>query len=136
MAFMPWSDRFITGLAQIDEQHHWLVDQTNRLYDEITHESPDPAAIHQILEGLVEYTFNHFIVEEELFARHAYPENEAHKAEHDRFTKLAAEVLLKHEGGDNVSREILEFLKEWLKHHILEVDMAYVPFLKAHDEAS
>lgn len=130
MVFMPWSEQFVTGIAQIDEQHHWLVDQTNRLYDEISHTSPNRQEVEQILEGLVDYTYNHFILEEELFARYDYPESEAHQAEHDRFTKLAAEVLLKHEDGGDVSHEVMDFLKEWLRHHILEVDMAYVPFLK------
>jgi hemerythrin len=130
MAFMPWTEDFVTGLPQIDEQHRWLVDATNRLYDEITKPQVDNAAVNEILNGLIDYTFNHFILEEDLFNRHGYPESRAHIAEHNKFTKETAALLEKFEQGDSVKEEALEFLKEWLSHHILQVDMAYVPFMK------
>lgn len=130
MAFMPWSNEFVIGIQTIDEQHHWLVDLTNQLYDELNTPTPDREKIGEIMEGLVDYTFNHFIVEEEMFQRYQYPETPAHKAEHDRFTKQAAELLGLHENGGTVSTQTLEFLKNWLKHHILEVDKEYVPFFK------
>jgi len=130
MSFMPWSDGFITGLRQIDEQHRWLVDATNRLHDEVTHQAPNREAVGEVLEGLVDYAMNHFIVEEDLFLRHAYPEAPEHKAEHDAFSQQVTDLLMRHEGGFDVELDALELLKEWLKHHILVVDMAYVPFLK------
>lgn len=130
MAFMPWSDAFVTGLPQIDEQHRWLVDMTNRLHEEVTRESPDRRTVTEILEGLVEYAMNHFIAEEELFRRYGYPEAPAHKGEHDCFSRQATELLMRHEEGNDVTLNALEFLKEWLKHHILVVDMAYAPFLR------
>ncbi|MCL2591393.1 MAG: hypothetical protein FWD67_11125 [Betaproteobacteria bacterium] len=35
MPFMPWSDEFVLGIDSIDKQHRWLVETTNRLYDEL-----------------------------------------------------------------------------------------------------
>lgn len=128
MAFMPWSKEFEIGIDQIDEQHHWLVDLTNQLHEEVTKAEPDREVIGEILVGLVDYTYNHFIVEEELFQRYEYPETDAHKAEHNKFTKEAAELLIKHEDGAEVTTEALDFLKDWLKHHILKVDKGYVTF--------
>ena len=133
MAFMPWSDKFVTGLDQIDEQHHWLVDQTNRLYDEINRAEPDREVVHHILEGLVSYTFDHFVTEEDLFIRYDYPQTKEHKEEHDAFAKLAVDLLQRHEEGGDVGHETMDLLKEWLNHHILVVDMAYVPFLKGRE---
>jgi hemerythrin len=130
MAFMPWSESFKTGLTRIDEQHRWLVDATNRLHDEITQSTPDRTMVTEVLEGLVDYAMNHFILEEELFQRYGYPQTMAHRAEHDAFSREATELLMRHEGGADVQLDTLDFLKEWLKHHILVVDMAYVPFLK------
>ncbi len=130
MSFMPWNDDFITGIAPIDEQHRWLVELTNRLHAEISKPAPDRNLVGETLEGLVEYTMNHFILEEELFKRHGYPESAAHKAEHDRFSQQVAALLDKHDAGGDVTQETLEFLKEWLQHHILKVDKAYVPFLQ------
>jgi len=130
MAFMPWSDELITGIQSIDDQHQWLVKATNQLHDEINKAEPDSEQIGKILEGLIEYTFNHFIVEEDMFKRFDYPQSEAHIEEHNKFTATAALLLTKFESGQSVNNEALDFLKAWLIHHIMKVDMAYVPFLK------
>lgn len=131
MAFMPWTKELELGLAEIDRQHHWLVDQTNALHDELSGPAPSRDKVGQILEGLVDYTHNHFIVEEVLFQQFAYPETPAHKAEHDGFTGKAMDLLMRFEDGEEVTMEALDFLKEWLVHHICRVDRAYVPFLKS-----
>lgn len=130
MTFMPWSEELTTGIQSIDEQHRWLVDATNRLYDEINQAQPDSKRIGEILEGLIDYTYNHFITEEDLFKRFGYPESAGHLAEHNRFTATAADLLSKFEDGASVNNEAMSFLKDWLVHHIMEVDMAYVPFMK------
>jgi hemerythrin len=132
VSFMPWSEKFVLGIESIDKQHCWLVDATNRLHDQIESQNPDNAVVREILEGLVDYTVNHFILEEELFNRLGYPESEAHQAEHDGFTREAVKLLLDFEKGMEVTEDVLEFLQAWLVHHIMRVDQAYVPFLKKH----
>lgn len=132
MSFMPWSEQFILGIDSIDNQHHWLVDATNQLNEQIESQNPDEAVVREILEGLVDYTVNHFILEEDLFNRFGYPESDAHEAEHDGFTREAVKLLLDFEKGEAVTEEALEFLQAWLVHHIMRVDRAYVPFLKEH----
>ena len=32
MTFMPWTQALEVGIAEIDEQHRWLVEQTNALH--------------------------------------------------------------------------------------------------------
>ena len=32
MLFMPWGEHLEVGIAEIDEQHRWLVDTTNSLH--------------------------------------------------------------------------------------------------------
>ena len=130
MSFMPWSDELAFGIESIDNQHRWLVDATNRLHSEVSKAEPDRAVLGEILEGLVDYTMNHFVLEEELFQRFGYVENDAHKAEHDAFTAQAMNLLLEFEKGASVGPAVLDFLKDWLLHHIMKVDRAYVPFLK------
>ena len=130
MAFMLWSNDLVTGIQSIDEQHQWLVNTTNQLHDEINSPQPDNKQIGSILESLIEYTFNHFIVEEDIFKRYEYPQSKAHIEEHNKFAATAALLLSKYESGESVNNEALDFLKEWLIHHIMKVDMAYVPFLK------
>jgi len=130
MSFMPWNDEFVIGIERIDEQHRWLVDLTNALYDSLNGTDGEAQPIGELIEQLVEYTMNHFIVEEVLFQRLGYPGEEAHKAEHDRFNRQIIDLLYRHEDGEAVSVEALELLKSWLIHHILKVDKAYVAFFK------
>lgn len=80
----------------------------------------------------MDYTMNHFIVEEELFDRLGYPESAAHKKYHNRFTEQVMSLLDRHEAGEVVGAEALELLKDWLTHHILKVDKAYVEHFRAH----
>jgi hemerythrin len=133
MTFMPWSDAFSVQLDEIDKQHKWLFEATNRLHDETTKEVHSRQVIGEIIEGLMDYTMNHFIMEEELFQRYGYPQAQAHKALHDRFTATMLHTLTDFENGAAVEGEVLETLKNWLVQHILKTDTAYVPFLKEKD---
>jgi hemerythrin len=131
MSFMPWTDAFALGIETIDQQHHWLVDATNRLHAEISKAAPDRSVLGEIIDGLVGYTMNHFVYEEELFQRLNYAETAAHQTEHDVFTATAMDLLLRFESGEEADASVLDFLKDWLQHHILKVDRSYVPFLLA-----
>lgn len=128
MAFMPWNEDFVTGVTEIDRQHRWLVNLTNALYETLNNLDDQAPPIGETLERLVDYTVNHFVLEEELFQRLGYPETKAHKAEHDAFTKKVVDLLLRHEAGEEVTEDTAKLLKGWLTHHILKVDKAYVSF--------
>ena len=39
--------------------------------------------------------------------------------------------LTRFEDGEDVNLEVLDFLKDWLVHHICEEDRAYLPFMRA-----
>lgn len=132
MTFMPWSSELEVGIAQIDEQHRWLVDKTNQLYDSLASADADTAAVGEVLEAMMDYTVNHFIVEEELFQRLGYPESTEHKAQHDKFIAQVMDLLQRHEAGEVSGNETLSLLADWLSHHILKVDKAYVAHFRDH----
>lgn len=131
MTFMPWTSELELGFEEIDRQHQELVRLTNLLHEELCCPIPRREAIGEVLEGLVDYTHNHFIVEEVLFQRHGYPETAAHQAEHNGFTARAMDLLTRFEDGEEVSLEAMDLLKGWLVHHICQVDRAYLPCLRA-----
>ena len=130
MTFMPWSNEFSVGIQDIDEQHRWLLDCTNELYDQLAVSEPDHARIASLLEGLVDYTVNHFIAEEELLQRFGYPDLAAHKVQHDAFTAQVMALLHRHEAGDVSGVEALDMLVSWLLGHIMTVDTEYAGFLR------
>ena len=131
MTFMPWPSDLMLGIPHVDAQHQHLVALINALHDELDNPIPDRAVVGEVLEGLVEYTHNHFIEEEVMFQRYGYPQATAHTAEHGQFTTQAMHWLLRFEAGEEVDLEAMAFLKHWLLHHILQEDRAYVPFLQA-----
>lgn len=130
MTFMSWNEAYSVGLDDVDEQHRWLFDATNRLHDEVSKAVRSRAVIGGILEGLMDYTVNHFIMEEELFQRYSYPDAQAHKALHDKFTAAIMGMVTNFENGANIENEMLEMLKHWLVQHIMQTDTAYVPFFQ------
>lgn len=131
MTFMPWTQALEVGIAEIDEQHRWLVEQTNALHQALQGEAPREQ-VGALLEGLMDYVMNHFIVEEQLFIRLGYPDTEAHQAQHNLFSGQVMSLLSRHDCGETVGAETLELLKDWLTHHILKVDKAYVAHFRAH----
>lgn len=130
MEFWPWSEAFEIGIAEIDEQHYWLVQQTNRLHKALSENNN--LSVGELLEELMDYTMNHFIVEEEIFARLGYPETQEHLKQHTRFCEQIMGLLMRHDNGEAVGPECLEMLKNWLTHHILKADKAYVAFFRQH----
>ena len=131
MVFMPWTQSLELGIPMIDDQHKVLVDLINALHDASTAANPDRNAVTDVLEGLLDYTHNHFIVEEVMFQKYSYPETNEHQAEHTSFTGKMMDWLTRFEDGEDVNNEVMDFLKDWLIHHICEEDRSYLPFMRA-----
>ncbi len=130
MAFFDWKAEYSLELSEIDGQHKKLVEMLNELYVALK-AGEGREALGGILAGLVNYTKTHFATEERLMKSYGYPGYLEHKEKHE---KMAAKVLgyvQKFEANEIKSPiEISNFLKDWLKKHILSTDKAYSPFLK------
>ncbi|MDP2418716.1 MAG: bacteriohemerythrin [Hydrogenophaga sp.] len=136
MPLMTWSNELSVGLPDIDREHHWLLDATNLLHDELSKPQPSPAVVGDTLHGLMDYTVNHFVGEESLFQQVQYPHADAHRALHDRFTAQVMGLINDHEAGKDIGTNTLELLKNWLIQHIMVADKAYVPFILAAESAA
>jgi hemerythrin-like metal-binding domain len=129
MGFMTWSDEYVVGIAKIDSQHQRLVELINELYDGMR-AGKGGAILGGIIAELKDYSVQHFKTEEELFDRHLYPEAKAHKAEHDAFIAKVSAFQADYQAKKiGVTLDILNFLVDWLKDHILKSDKSYAPFL-------
>ncbi len=124
-----WDESFMVGIAEIDRQHKLLVDIANELYYEAG-QKRGHEMLGRILGGLVEYTKTHFTYEEGLMAMHGYPDLENHQAKHKKLVAKVMEFQGRVTANDeSVLEELLQFLKDWLTHHIQGTDKKYVPFL-------
>lgn len=130
MDCIKWSDQHRLGVRIIDEQHKRLITQINDLYDNIALNKKE--AMGQALDGLSEYMQTHFVVEEEFMIVYGYASFELHKNSHDSFRKKVANMSSEYQ-KDNMdkAREILLYLFEWLRCHLLEEDKDLVAFLNS-----
>ncbi|MBN2756345.1 MAG: hemerythrin family protein [Bacteroidales bacterium] len=128
MAFLNWENSFSVGVDSLDEQHKVLIEMINDFYENIKTRS-NKENISLLLKKMKEYTILHFKTEEAYLKKINFPQTENHKKEHDKFIEKVADVEKKfNEGKMVLSVEITTFLKEWLKTHILIIDMKYANY--------
>ncbi len=128
--FMEWEDNFSVGVEKIDNQHKKLVSMINTLYSAIR-EGKGRDVLDEIFSDLAAYVDEHFGTEEDYMEQYNYPGLVAHKREHDAFAKKVLDVYNEFREGKEVATvELMDFLKKWLKNHILGTDKKYAPFFK------
>lgn len=129
---MPWSSKMETTISEIDSQHKKLVGMVNKLHKAMRMQKGSQE-LGDILNGLAEYTVMHFGTEEKYFKKFGYADYSRHKKIHE---KLVAKVVgFQNEfnsGKATITMDLMDFLSDWLKNHIMKTDMEYVPFLKEH----
>ena len=130
MSVIDWNESLSVGIASIDEQHKKLVKMINDL-NEAMRSGRGKDVIGNILNDLVSYTQIHFRHEEDLFARHGYPEADSHKQEHaDLVAKVMDFKQQFDDGSTSLTISVMNFLSRWLTSHIKGTDREYAPFLQ------
>ncbi|HOJ34293.1 MAG TPA: bacteriohemerythrin [Candidatus Hydrogenedentes bacterium] len=131
MAIIKWDNSFSVNIAEIDRQHQKLVALINEL-DDAMRQGKGKEVVSKVVSGLIAYTQTHFGTEERIFAQHGYPEADVHKKEHEDFVAKAAQFQADYNSGKiGLSIQIMNFLSNWLQHHIKVVDKKYGPFLNS-----
>ena len=135
MSFMQWKAEYNLGIPSIDQQHRRLVAMINALEEGMqTKGRYTDNILRQIFVELGDYTASHFSYEEMLFDEHGYEDGEAHKQQHmDLLDQVLDYQMRVEHGGMDVGPELLEFLQNWLRHHILGSDRDYAEFFLSKD---
>lgn len=132
MPFMEWSDDLSVAVYEIDEQHKVLVRFINELHDAVAGGRGD-TAVGDIMAGLVNYTVYHFFSEESLMESCGYPDYEQHRKEHINLTSKTMDLFMQCQSDRTaLSDQVLFFLKDWLRNHIMVSDRKLAPFLKGN----
>jgi len=90
--------------------------------------------IVEIFSSLKDYAVYHFGHEEKMFKEHGYDSfnTKIQILEHKSFVNKAIAINL-YELDENQNKtisQVLDFLSNWLEHHILDVDIRFGQFLK------
>lgn len=120
-----WDEKYSVGIQSIDNQHKEIFGILNKLLNAMKMGQGNDVTTQIILE-LDRYAVNHFHKEEFFFKRFNYQGSAEHIIEHQNFIKKV--TILKPDlksGKITVSFELLNFLKDWIDHHILVVDKQY-----------
>jgi methyl-accepting chemotaxis protein len=133
MSLMAWNDSFATEVGDVDIHHKKLIDLINEIYRGIMLEK-GKEVIDNTLNELVDFTVMHFGYEESLFDKYGYEDSKSHKEKHKALLAQVGDYVGRYKGGENISHELLSFLKNWLTKHIMGVDQKYASFLKSKME--
>ena len=139
MAYMQWKSEMSVGLDELDEDHRFLIRVINRLAENAESDG-DAEAVRECLASLRNYAEFHFAREESVMRACGYATLSEHQDEHRAFTSEIADVARRFEeeespAGPAVNEELLSYLKDWLTHHILVVDMGYRPLVEGSAKA-
>ena len=69
MALFNWSEKFILGIPEIDQQHKQIVDLINKLSD-LRNKEADNEGLDELINELISYTKTHLSYEENLLKQH------------------------------------------------------------------
>ncbi|MBF0610168.1 MAG: hemerythrin family protein, partial [Magnetococcales bacterium] len=93
-------------------------------------ENREREVVGRVLDEMLSYTSWHFRHEERLMQTYRYEGFTNHKNEHAELIGHASNLRRQfHEEGAGITQEVIDFLKKWLTHHILETDMHMGHFL-------
>jgi len=130
MSIFEWNDSFVLNIPNIDEQHQRLITMISDL-DAAVREGTGGLIISYVLQELTRYTDVHFEDEERLMLSYAFPGLDGHHQEHEFFVLRLKHISESFRDGDILSKETLDFLKDWISCHIKGTDQIYADFIRA-----
>lgn len=138
---IAWDDSFATGVTEIDEQHHILVNTLNEANAKLA-DNASTEFVEQITQDLLSYALYHFETEEELMQEYGYDDDSAadaerHLQQHRAFSSKVVSVRDSLRAGIPITREdLIGFLNNWLVNHILNTDKKLGAFIVARRQAA
>lgn len=138
MALLEWLPEYELGHPEIDSQHRKWFQLTSIFLKRAYAGEAKPAVIEKALSECVGYARYHFDVEEEFMRSMGYAERslKAHLAMHDAFVERINTLAARCRAGDReTAQEMIQFLTDWLRQHILETDVKYIRFHKRQEKS-
>jgi hemerythrin len=131
---LVWQESWSVAEPRLDQEHQGLVALINALRvaqeQQLTELDLD-VFVHQVVSELVAYAEDHFRYEESLMAEAGYPDLGHHREGHLHFRRQVADMASRVGDHPQALKDLHTFLGAWLKHHILDQDLRYVPYLQA-----
>jgi hemerythrin-like metal-binding protein len=127
-----WSPAYAVGVPRIDVDHMRLFGLAEDMHRAML-EGKSKEILDGLLAQLVDYTCYHFAREERLMERVLYPGYLAHRREHDELRASVRAMRARAASGEiTMTIEVMQFLVEWLKRHIVASDRRIGEYMEAN----
>ncbi|NLE90486.1 MAG: hemerythrin family protein [Dehalococcoidales bacterium] len=135
MALITWDESLSVKMDDIDQQHQKLFGLINDVHQGMS-SGKGNEILGKIMADLLQYTKDHFSYEEKMLKRIGYPKLAEHQKVHVYLTDQVKQLHDKIATGKPLSPvSVSNFLKDWLKSHILKVDMHYSKYYLSKQKA-
>lgn len=134
MNVFEWDQNFETGIPEVDQQHHHLVDVINDFGLILSRNEVNSLAIEKVYGELLSYAQYHFDEEEELMARigvdsqHIGQQEAEHRVFLQEVTTMRQQMLL---AASYSGTDLFEFLINWFVFHVMGFDMSMARQIQA-----
>jgi hemerythrin len=127
---VEWDDRYAVGIQLIDDQHRELLRLINNFYLGCAHgDENEKNHFQRSAHGLISYIKYHFATEEQFLERIKYPDNAAHKRQHDEFIREVFERAENFDRGRASPKVFIRYVRDWMLTHITLVDKKYATYI-------
>ncbi len=128
MAFIKWDMSYSVGVKMIDAQHQKLFALINNFYNSVKMKTENLEPVDSALQDLFSYIDFHFKTEEKYFEEFGYEKTEEHKKQHKFYEDKIKDLNERYQKTKNeqeISEEIINFIKDWISNHIKISDKEY-----------
>jgi len=134
MKTIKWNLDLAVGIEEIDAEHQQLIKQLNDLLA-ACFAGQGPAVLGKTLCELQKYTREHFAHEEDIMHKNGFPGLQEHRNLHAELVSELDDLIEQFEvGADHeLSNKTMQFLEDWLLHHILIEDKKIGRYMGAID---
>ena len=135
MRLLNWTENMSVGSSIIGSDHRALIDLINKVGDIASGKGNEE--IGEVLDGLIVYVEYQFAREEKMLTAAGYADVATHNSEHAGFTDHVYQLRRSFDLDSTAidSHALVEYLKNWLNHHIMIQDMGYKPQLEGYKVA-
>jgi len=128
MASLQWSETLSVNIPEIDLQHRQLIALIADL-ESALEAGADKEIMGRVIRELNTYVREHFTEEERWMKRCEFPGLKGHAAQHENFVEMLLHFELDYLADrKEVSEDLLAFLMNWFKEHILGFDQHYAHY--------
>lgn len=138
MALLEWRDEYRTGIRGVDYEHEELIARINAVYS-LVEAAADRDQVIDALGEIYGSIAAHFALEEQMMARHEYPDYAEHRADHERLLDEIREITDAYEQNVLTDRQAFECrLRDWFQNHFSTHDarLHRMSGMREHDPVS